>query len=55
MSDDDRLSAFKDPVKLKQAARILLAARARQPAESGTSDSVILSVIPLEPLDGMDR
>lgn len=33
MSDDDTPSAFKDPVKLKQAARIFRAAAARQPAE----------------------
>jgi hypothetical protein len=54
MSDDDRPSAFHDPVVLKQAAWIFRAARARQPAKGGSRDSVILSVNTLEPTDGMD-
>jgi hypothetical protein len=54
MSDDDRPPAFEDPVVLKQAARLFRAARARQPADGGARDSVILSVNPPEPMDGMD-
>jgi len=54
VSGDDRPAAFRDPVKLEQAARIFRAAAARQRPESDTPDSVILSVNPPERMDGVD-